>query len=197
MTTMAKKLHRVPVRLDATGVECLSPDELKAILRGADDLIMRGGRNLLAQVLKGSRRKRLLELGLDESPVFGYYRDLDEKRILARIDWVILEGYLEIEYDYRLPLLVYTRRGWEIEKVTYAEELLRDFDRALETDQKEFDVEKLKDRNRELIWLLLDKVQATRSPKYIPLLEAWAKIDYKKVKRRIGEIIQGMDKSAV
>ena len=38
MTAMARKVHRVPVRLDANGVERLSPDELKAILRGADDL---------------------------------------------------------------------------------------------------------------------------------------------------------------
>lgn len=113
---MGKKVYRIPVHLDADGVEALPFDDVKAILRGADDLIMRGGRSMLGQILKGSRRKRLLELGLDQSPVFGYYRNLDEREILARIDWVILEDHLRIEYDYRLPLLVYTKTGWDIEK---------------------------------------------------------------------------------
>lgn len=92
---------------------------MKSILRETDDLIMRGGRSLLAKVLKGSKEKKVLELKLDRSPVYGCYKKLSKDEITTNIDWLILNGYLRIEYDYRLPLLVYTRKGWEIEMDTY------------------------------------------------------------------------------
>ena len=193
---MSRKVRRVGYYPDAKGIENLPPEEVAAILRGADDLIMQGGRNLLTKILKGSRAKKVLELGLDKSPVYGYYRHLRLDDVLARVDWVILEGYLAIEYDYRLPLLVYTRRGWEIERETYANELLRGLDEMLETSSGPYIMSYLKDRNREMILLLLDKVEATGDPKYIPLLEAWARIDYKKVRGRIRGIIDRLSPTA-
>jgi len=192
---MSRKVDRVPVNLDSRGVAELPFADVKAILRGADDLVMRGGRSLLSQILKGARRKRLLELGLDTSPVFGYYRKLDAEQILARIDWVILKGYLRIEYDHRLPLLVYTNAGWEIEKETYAEELSGMFQAAAAGESVQFDVSELKDKNREVIWLLLAKLQATGNPELKPLLEAWANVDYKKVKNRIQQVMKKLGES--
>jgi SAM-dependent methyltransferase len=185
---MSRKARRVGYSLDTRGIEILSQEETAAILRGADDLIMSGGRSLLSKILQGSRDQKVLERGLDQSPVYGYYNHLTQADILAHIDWVITNGFLDIEYDYRLPLLVYTPAGWEIEKETYANELLAGFDRLIERGAP-FDMEYLKDRDRGLILLLLDKVAASNNPKYIPLLEAWAQIDYKKVKARIGQVI--------
>ncbi|MDI7277090.1 MAG: RQC-minor-1 family DNA-binding protein [Anaerolineae bacterium] len=185
---MSRRVQRVRYRLNTRGIKQLPREDLVAILRGADDLIMSGGRNLLALVLKGSREKKLLELGLDQSPVYGYYRHLTREEVLARIDWAIVHGYLDIAYDYRLPLLVYTEEGWEIERETRVAEFLRGFDQMLEAGPP-YGMEYLKDRNRDMILLLLDKVEATRDPKYIPLLQAWAEIDYKKVRKRIHEVI--------
>ncbi len=165
---MGRRVRRVPCRLDAKGIKALPQDELAAILRGADHLIMSGGRNLLAKILKGSRAKDVLAHGLDASPVYGYYRDLRLDDIRARIDWVILNGFLSIEYDYRLPLLVYTDSGWEIERETYANELLQGFDQLPQRGAGPFDMTYLKDRDRGLILLLLDKVEQTGDPKYIP-----------------------------
>ena len=193
---MAKKVRRVPYHLDAGNIQELTDDDIALILRGADDLIMSGGRTLLAKILKGSREKRLLELGLDASPVYGVFQDMSLKEVQARIDWVILNGYLAIEYDYRLPLLVYTPRGWEIEKETFASELLAGFDQLLE-QAGEDDMTYLKDRNRDMIMLLLDKVAATQNPKYIPLLEAWSKIDYRKVRNRIRRVITALKSGAI
>jgi hypothetical protein len=194
---MSHKVQRVKYQLDPKGVENLPPDEIKAILRGADELIMSGGRHLLALILKGSRAKDVLNLGLERSPVYGYYRCLALEDILARIDWVILNGYLAIEYDYRLPLLKYTAAGWDIERETYADELLRGFDERLASSQRPFDMTYLKDRNRGLIMLLLDKVEATGDAKYVPLLEAWEQVDYKKVRERIRHVIQRLSSAAV
>jgi len=55
---MGKKVRRVPVYLDAKGISHLPFEEIKSILRGADDLIMRGGRGLLVKVLKGSKENK-------------------------------------------------------------------------------------------------------------------------------------------
>lgn len=65
-------------------------------------------------------------------------------------------------------------------------------DQAATGEPEKYDVGVLKDKSRELIWLLLDKIQATGSPKFIPLLEAWAKIEYKKVKQRIRQVIDSL-----
>lgn len=193
---MSRKVHRVKYHLDAKGVKNLSHDEIKAILRAADDLIMRAGRTLLAKVLKGSRAKDVLDLALNQNPAWGYYRHLSEEEILARIDWTILYGYLAIEYDYRLPLLVYTPQGWEIEKETYASELLSSFDDMLATGRRPFDMSYLKQKNRDLIRLLLDKVEATSDTEYIPLLEAWEQVDSKKVRQRIRQVISRLTQAA-
>lgn len=182
----------MPYCLDRKEIKELPFDEIVAILRGADELIMTGGRSLLSKILKGSREKRVLELGLAACPVYGYYRHLTLPEILARVDWVILNGYLEIEYDYRLPLLKYTSKGWEIERETFAEELFQEFDQMIASGERHFNMTYLKDRNRGMIILLLDKVEATGDPKYIPLLRNWEKTDYKKVQKRIRQVIKSL-----
>ena len=187
---MSQKVRRVPYQLDTRDVKGLVKGEIAAILRGADELIMSGGRSLLAKILKGSRDKKLLSLELDKSPVYGYYSHLTLADIQARVDWVITHGYLGINYDYRLPLLRYTERGWEIERETYARELMKGFDDLLASGQTEFDMSYLKDRARDMILLLLDMVEASGDAKYISILEAWAEVDYKKVRKRIGEVIE-------
>lgn len=189
---MARKVRRVPYKLDDKGITTLPAEEIAAILRGADELIMSGGRGLLSKILKGSRAQDVLRLELDKSPVYGYYRNLSLPEIMARIDWVILQGYLGIEYDYRLPMLVYTPAGWAIERETYATELLAGFDQLLASGPPPYAMEYLKDRDRGMILLLLDKVEQSGDPKYIPLLLDWAQIDYRKVRERIGEVAQNL-----
>ena len=191
---MSRKVRRVPVHLDPKDIDDLPFDEKKAILRGADNLIMSGGRSILAKILKGSKEKKVIEHNFNESPVYGYFSDLSIEEITAKIDWLILNGFLRIEYDYRLPLIVYTRKGWGIEMDTYTDELLKEFDNLLESNNADFDMMYLKDRNREMILLLLDKVEATGNSRYIPILEAWKRIDYKKVSQRINKVIEEIQK---
>lgn len=185
-----KKYDRVRYTLDAGDVKSLPPDEIAAVLRAADELVMTGGRNLLTKILKGSRDKKLLALHLDQSPMYGYYSHLTLAEIQKRVDWVILEGYLAIEYELSIPLLRYTQKGWAIERETFARELLAGFDQLIASGATEFDMLYLKDRARDMIMILLDMVEATNDPKYIPLLEAWAAVDYKKVRQRIAQVIE-------
>lgn len=186
---MARRINRVKYSLDSKGIKELPIKDIKAIIRGADELIMNGGRSILVKILKGSREKRLLELRLNESPVYGYFHKLKMEDILARVDWCIENGYLDIEYDYRLPVLVYTKKGWEIEKDIYSDELLQKINEVCFTKDYDF-VLQLKDRNREMIMLLLDKIKDSGRIQYIPVLEAWKEIDYKKVRQRIIAVIR-------
>ena len=119
---MSRKVNRVKYHLDSKGIKKVPYEEIVAILRAADDLIMSGGRNLLSKVLKGSKEKKIMELGLNKNPFYGFYSNISKEDILSKIDWVIKYDYLNIEYDYRLPLLVYSGKGWEIEKDTYRSE---------------------------------------------------------------------------
>ena len=90
-------------------------------------------------------------------------------------------------------MLVYTKKGWEIEKETYSDELLHGMIKIIESGAEIPDMTYLKDRDRPLILLLLDKIEATGDQKLIPLLEAWKKVDYRKVRERIGDVIHQLD----
>ena len=152
-------------------------------------MIGSGGRSLLVKILKGSRAQEVLRLHFDQCPVYDYFHHLTAENILARIDRAILDGYLEVVYDNRLPVLVFLMPGGEIEKETFADELLGGLT-TVKGNQSPYDMSYLKDRNRTLIWGLLDKIEASGNPKYLPLLEAWEHIDYDKVKQRIEQIMR-------
>jgi superfamily II DNA helicase RecQ len=192
---MSKKGRQVPVRLDAQGITYLSPADLAAILRAADPLIMSGGRTLLSKILKGSHERKIADLKLDACPTFGYFKQLDRIEILARIDWAILNGYITLEYSGRLPLLSYTPKGWEIEKDIYSTELLKTLkDMAVRKCNSE-DFSFLKNKNRSLILLLLDKIEYSKDPTYIHVLELWQQIEYKKLRQRIQQVIETMERT--
>ncbi|QHT58923.1 hypothetical protein GXP70_02330 [Paenibacillus lycopersici] len=78
--------------------------ELRAILRAADDIIAGGGRTLLSKVLKGSKERKLLELGLERNPSYGYYKDLSLEQIMDKVDQMIHTGFLQIMMSGKLPL---------------------------------------------------------------------------------------------
>ena len=170
---MSRKVRRVPFTLNSRDVKEIPEDEIRLMLRGADDLIGSGGRGMLAKILKGSRQKALLEHEFDRSPVYGAFSDLSLEQITARIDWLIINGYLRIEYDYRLPILVYTKRGWAIERETYADELLERMNRLLADGDPMQDLRWLTERNPEVLQLIVDKIAATGDPKYLPILKRW------------------------
>lgn len=184
-------MQRVAYRLDPSR-EKLARGEVVAILRGADSMIARGGRTQLAKLLKGSREVGVLEHGLDLCPSYGFYRELSLEEILRRVDRAIVDGFLRVEYDYRLPVLFFTERGWEIEVETMAEELFRDFDARLAAGPP-YDFSHLKDRNRQMILRLLDKIESSARPELVPLLQAWAGIDYAKVRARIAAVIRTLN----
>lgn len=188
---MSRRKQRVHYHLDSVGITQLDSNEIKAILRAADELIATGGRTILSKLLKGSKDKKVLDHGLDQCPAYGFCRHLTLKEITYRIDFVIEYGYLEIEYRSRLPVIIYTEKGWEIERETYAEELLQKLTALLKGKDFSF-VTELKDRNRGMILLLIGKIGKTNNPEFITLLRAWQAIEYKNVRTALQKAINDL-----
>lgn len=184
---MSRKVRRVYFDLNSQGITSLPGEEIKAILRAADGLTMQGGRSLLVKILKGSQSKDVMQKGLNDLPTYGFYRHLTADEVLARVDWMIEKHYLAIEYDGRLPLIAFTDRGWAIERETYAGELFQHLKSALLTLAIP-DMSYLKDKNREVIWILLDKIESSGDPIFLPALAAWERVDYRKVQARIRQV---------
>ncbi|MFW5774630.1 MAG: RQC-minor-1 family DNA-binding protein [Tangfeifania sp.] len=189
---MGRKKPKIEYRLDSSGIKDLSVEEIRAILRAADELIATGGRSMLAKILKGSKDKRVLKHELHKCHVYGFYSHLSLPEITKRIDWMIKHGYLEIEYSGRLPVIVFSKKGWEIERETYAEELLQKLQNLLSGNDYSF-VAELKDRNRGMILLLIEKIKSTNKPEFIPLLKAWQNVDYKKVRMALQDAIDALE----
>lgn len=184
---MSKKVRRVPVILDAGEIKDLPQEDIRMILRGADELISTGGRSMLAKILKGSKDKKIFEYKLNECSAYGYYHDMKLDDISKCIDWMIKKDYLRIEYDYRLPLLVFSEKGWQIEKETFAQELYQRM--CLDVEEKKARVIfEMKEVNRQVVMRVLDKIEKEGTEEFLPYLEAWKMSEVKKVAARIAEV---------
>lgn len=184
---MSRKVRRVPVVLDEGEIRDLPMEDIRVILRGADELISTGGRSMLAKILKGSKDKRIFEYKLNECPAYGYYQDMKLDDISKCIDWMIKKDYLRIEYDYRLPLLVFSEKGWQIEKETFAQELYQRM--CLDVEEKKARVIfEMKEVNRQVVMCVLDKIEKEGTEEFLPYLEAWKMLEVKKVAARISEV---------
>lgn len=190
---MSKKVRRVPVVLDAGEIKDLPQEDIRMILSGADELISTGGRSMLAKILKGSKDKTIFKYKLNECPAYGYYQDMKLDDISKCIDWMIKEDYLRIEYDYRLPLLVFSEKGWQIEKETFAQELYQRM--CLDVEEKKARVIfEMKEVNRQVVMCVLDKIEKDGTEEFLPYLEAWKMLEVKKVAARIAEVEKKISK---
>lgn len=178
---------RVQYVLDTGNIKNLPENEIKMILRGADELIGTGGRSMLVKILKGSKDKKVLEHHLDECPAYGFYHSLTLEEISYRVDWVIEEDYLRIEYGGRLPLLIFSEKGWGMEEETFAEEIYQKFCQDLEENQRNV-ISKMKEVNRQVVFDVLEKIRASKNTAFLPLLEAWKNVEVRKVKARISSV---------
>lgn len=190
---MSRKVRRVPVSLDAGEIKDLPQEDIRMILRVADELISTGGRSMLAKILKGSKDKKIFEYKLNECPAYGYYQDMKLDDISKCIDWMIKKDYLRIEYDYRLPLLVFSEKGWQIEKETFAQELYQRM--CLDVEEKKARVIfEMKEVNRQVVMCVLDKIEKDGTKEFLPYLEAWKMLEVKKIAARIAEVEKKISK---
>lgn len=162
----------------------LKDEDIKVILRAADEIIFQADKTLLIQILEGSKETEVLELKLDECPSYSYYnkRSLDE--ITAYVDWMILHNFLEITYEGHTPLIVFTEKGWETYKPVCADELFHKILKSDDLEKKEM-ITLLRDVNRQVITLLLNQIGESQNDDFVDFLKKWEVKEAKKVRVKI------------
>lgn len=58
------------------------------------------GRGMIADILNGSKRERLLSFGFDKLSTYGIMSDMTQKRIVKMIDFLIDSGWLTLDGEY-------------------------------------------------------------------------------------------------
>lgn len=165
-----------------------SEEDIKNILRAADEIIFVGGRTMLAKILKGSKDKKLLEKQFELCPSYGYYNKLTIEEITKIIDWMIINNYLDIDYNGRLPMIVFSGKGWETYKPVYMDELYNKILNVGE-DARDALIEELTKTNREVIIMLLLKIGSSKNIGFIRFLTKWETVEVKKVRQKISGAI--------
>lgn len=169
---------------DLQGQIAPSEEDIRNILRAADEIIFVAGRTMLAKILKGSKDKKLLQKELDHCPSYGYYSQLLIEEITKIIDWMIVHNYLDIDYNGRLPMVIFSEKGWETYKPFYVDELYNRILNVNETICNDF-IEQLKQTNREVVKLLLLEIGGSKNIGFIRFLTKWEVVEVKKVRLMI------------
>ena len=185
---MSKRKSGYHYQLDSGDITSLSDDEIVAILRAADSIIASGGRTLLSKTLKGSKDKTVLTHGLDANPFYGVFADKPIALIMNMIDYCILDDLLRVVYDHRMPVLVYSEKGWAIERETFAEELLLEILCNVEIGSHAF-IERMLRVNPQCVLIALDKLGDVDDTKLREALAAWLPQAKGKVKKRINALL--------
>ncbi|MBT2709143.1 zinc-ribbon domain containing protein [Pseudomonas sp. ISL-84] len=108
---------------------------------------------------------------------------------------MVNHDFLDIEYNGKLPMIIFTERGWLIQSDQYTNELLEEWMEWIKQGKRDPDMMYLKDRNREIIFLLLEKIKGSGNQSFIPYLELWKKIEYKKVQTEITKVITALEQN--
>jgi len=173
---------------DLRGQPVPAEEDVKNILRAADGIIFIAGRTMLAKILKGSKDKKVLERGLDQCPSYGYYYQLSIEEITKIIDWMIVNRFLDIDYNGRLPMIVFSDKGWETYKPIYADELYQKILNITENKSDDL-IEELKLTNRQVIEMLLWRIDESRNIGFIRFLIKWEAVEVKKVRAMINRAV--------
>ena len=179
-----RQSQRQPYSLDCGDVTSLPREEIRLVIRAADDLIARGGRTLLRKILRGSAAQDVLPEHL-ANPAYGCWRELPETLVSQRVDWCIQQGYLELEYFGKLPLLVFPPKGLVIAIQLIATEwrIEAAFSNGFSKLEK-----RLADAPLPTLLALLDQIADSRDERFRPFLQAWSEHGTKRLKARIRAI---------
>jgi superfamily II DNA helicase RecQ len=185
---MARRKH-FDYRLDCGEVDGISEAEIVTILRAADSIIGSGGRTLLAKILKGSKDKNVLSHELDKNPCYGAFSDKSIQLIANMIDRCIIDSFLKIDYEGRMPVLVFTDKGWSIEKEVFADELLEQMLNDVARGKVDF-IDRMLNVNPVCVLLALEKLGRIEEPNLLDALRKWQPLAQGKVKKRLNAILR-------
>lgn len=160
----------------------------------ADALIGRAGRTTLVLALRGSRSQRVLRYMPETIRGYGSFRGVPEAEVLARIDRLIADRILRLEYCDGFPLLDYTSHGLELAQRFAAEDWLETLRARVQPVaagaplELPFLLSVMPDRNGDTVLLLVDLVAREADRSWIPLLRAWAAAETRRVRAQLGRL---------
>ena len=89
-----RKLRKLPENVPAEDITISAQMILSCVVRVRETLGYYVGKTLIVQTLRGSRDRRLLQLGLDRLSTYGLMQKLSAEKVLAMIDRLEEAGYL-------------------------------------------------------------------------------------------------------
>ena len=181
---MSAKIIAFPLRGDVS----LTDDERNVILVCADELIAKGGRDLLAQMLKGIHSEVVLAVEGEKMKSFGSMQSLSLAQIEAKIDGLLEEDLLRVEPYMGRPLLVHSPAGWERTKDLLATRVVRRLTQRVEAGETKGVYGEIGRVHTEVKHLVLERIGATRDARFLALLESWRERETKPIKRRIAAV---------
>jgi predicted nucleotidyltransferase len=188
---MGRRVRRVPVVLHPSD-EPPTPGEIDAILLAADEITWSAGRNGLTLILKGSRAAKVFEKGWDQVENYGALAHLTRDEIARKIDWMIHEGWLEIKYDWALPLIAHSEPGWERVQKLWGEKLLGEFETWVAEGRPDSVWPRIEPFHRQIKFQLLERIRLQQAQHLAPVLLAWWPNEVRKVRERIGGVLRDL-----
>lgn len=91
------------------------------------------GASVVARTLRGSRDKRILEMGLDSLPTYGLMKDHGRSEIHSMLDHLEAEGYVQSEQEYQTLFL--TQKAARV--LFHGEQVVMKMERQIQPSQEE------------------------------------------------------------
>lgn len=171
----------------------LADTEIDVILQAAGDIAYQGGKNALVLVLKGSRSKVIREKGLDQIKTYGFFKNQTTEGIKSKINWMIENDWLRVEYRQKQPLVFQAAKGQERIKKAASDDLFKEFDKWIHrSNRPEMFPLQLKDINRDVKLYVLQKILSRKMYEYIPILHQWKTNESKRMKKKINDTVRAM-----
>lgn len=176
--------------------ECppLSEFELRLILETADAMVYEAGRSTLVLALRGSKNKKLEKFKNEYLPGFGYYRELSEEEVLARVDQLIHRDLLKIDTTREgFPLLGLTPQGLELTEGWAAERWLAELREHFDDTTPylpSFSHNRMPNRNLRTLMRMLDTLESEHNPACIPFLTHWREHETARIRGRLDLILK-------
>lgn len=170
----------------------LDEKEIDTILHVTGEIAYQGGKNALVLVLKGSRSKVIREKGLDRVKGYAAFKDCTAQEIKNKIGWMIENGWLNVEYRQKQPLVFQAPKGQEKIKKAETDRVFGEFDTWIRNKKTDVIPMQLKEINRDVKLNVLQKILSRKMYEYIPILHNWKTNESKRMKKKINDTIRAL-----
>ena len=150
--------------------------------------------------LRGSKAQRVLQHDVATARGYGFYTGVPEPEVLARIDALIAEELLDLEFREGFPLIVYTEQGLALAMRYAAEDwftVLRARVQPVASGaalEFPFLTSAMPQRNHNTVLLVVKLAAEVADKSRLPLLRAWRETEIKRVRAQLTPLITALER---